>query len=342
MPSGIPGRLVLRDYIPDQFTGSYESPLSAGLYGPYDSSRLGPGLPSHLPNPGGFPTTLTLDKAREYATSVMMRSNPSKPWVNLPTFIAELRELPRSIRDQGRKDIDAAKRSGANSSAVHYGIIPLVSDVLKLTYLSEQVDRRVNELRQMRKEGGYRNKVWIMKTDHRRSITPNLLVNGRTVSFGGGFHVKDTFNAIWGVIRWEVDSSQLPPSGSDEERKLIKATLQGMTSRKNLVSYLSDVWELMPWSWLGDWAGNMGDYLQAYGSSLPARPSQLHIMQKVSTQQRVGPFLGNLYFNSWHEQKYRFKATPSISLPSLFLLSTKQMSILSGIGLSRRGRRNPA
>lgn len=334
------GTMVLKNYIPQSVEGTLIG-VTEVPYGNRDGVTSTTTVPAHLPNEKGLTTALTQTQANTFATQVVMRSNPSKPYASLPVFVGELRDLPRAIRQQGKDELFRMKRGGLDSVGVHYGILPIVSDLLKLTHFSEQVDRRIKELGKMREEGGFRKKVWILKRYVTKAVANNLSnsLNQRVVSFGGGRRETTTINSIWGVIRWEADATKLPPKGSDEERKLIKATLQGMTSRKNLVSWLSDAWEIMPWSWMVDWYSNIGDYLQAHSSALPAKPSQLHIMQHVRTERKDGPFLGGLTYLRGQEQKYRFKSRPSLTA-SLELLTPKQLSILGGIGLSRVARRN--
>lgn len=295
-------------------------------------------LPPHLlpSEPDKFGTRLTRNEASLYATAVAARSNPSRPTVSLPVFLGEMKDVPQAIYERGKQGIRKLSRK-SDSVGVHYGILPFVSDAMKLMNISESVERRIKELNSLDSKGGLRRRIKIFSET--RSKTIKSIVH-RSQAPLKGETVDKTVNNIWGVIRWIPEDDTLPKAGGIEQQKLARALVLGTSARNGTWDNLSDIWELLPWSWAADWFGNMGDYLMASRNAIPVKIHDLHIMQRVTTTRTLqirGYESSNgedEAFYTLNDELYRFAAKPVLSADVRFL-SARQMSILAGIVLGR-------
>lgn len=298
-------------------------------------------LPPHLLplDDARFTASLTPDRVDYYGTLVAARSNPNRPEVSIPVAVGELRELPSQIFERGRKGLSRLRRS--DSVGVHYGVLPFVSDFLKLMNVTESVERRTRELQSLHQKGGLRRKI-VLYRGIRSEIHKGAILNGFPYQITGNI-VDETKNRVWGVARWKASEASLPRVGSVEEAKLARDLVLGVSTKNSLIGNLSDAWNLIPWSWAADWFSNLGDYLEANRNNVPVELDELHVMQHVRTTRTYIPHSkhgmkskDNFYL--LHETKERARTTPTLAAVSGYL-SPKQVSILSGIALGRASRK---
>lgn len=263
----------------------------------------------------------------EVAVMVRSRTNPSRPVVDLPIAIAELKDLPQLIRLAGRNVLQ--KAASANLS-YQFGMAPLASDLAKLTTFQSFVSKRVERLTQLR-DKGLRSTINI--GSYSNSKKEGVSLN----SFGYGWSEEIHFSTtqrVWGHIRWAPNSDHSMPKTDAEMRALaIKATL-------GLTVDASTVWELLPWSWLADWFSNVGDYFAAHRNIVPATPTAVQVMRETRVE-NTGPS------KTWSDGQYnsgvtyrlvsksRRLASGSLSAQLPFL-DGRQLSILGSLAVLRR------
>lgn len=206
------------------------------------------------------------------ATQAAARTNPSRPYVDVPVALLELGDVISLVRDSGRSLI--RKAAGANIKN-EFGIQPLASDLAKLTRLSEQVDRRVRELERLASPKGLRRTVDIWEGSASQ-VNPDVWMQSAGVS------IRKNLRGLATVrkrvhIRWRPEHvpNLLVP---EHYRALARRAVSGSTVD------LSTAWELMPWSWLIDWGTNVGTYLKANRNIIPAWPHTIRVMRHSLTE----------------------------------------------------------
>jgi hypothetical protein len=84
------------------------------------------------------------------ATTTVAKTNPSRPSVDLPVALFELKDFPQLFKSAGKPFFK--KVAGANLS-YEFGIKPLASDLAKLIMFSDILDKRVIELKRLAERG---------------------------------------------------------------------------------------------------------------------------------------------------------------------------------------------
>jgi hypothetical protein len=126
-----------------------------------------------------------------YATQLAARTNPSRPYVDIPVNLAELGDIVKLIRNRGRGIItDAYELTRTNRRVRHvrntartnllyqFGIAPLVSDMAKLTQFRREFLNRKKEIERLAGPRGLRRTVALGSGAHggddRRDFQTNL------------------------------------------------------------------------------------------------------------------------------------------------------------------------
>jgi hypothetical protein len=261
------------------------------------------------------------------ATQVMAATNPSRPVVDLPIAVAELKDLPQLIHDSGKRFLQRA--AGANLK-YQFGIAPLASDLAKLTTFQSFVSKRVERLTKLR-DKGLRSTLPIGSYSNQKQEWVSLN------SFGVGWSEIINFTTtqkVWGHIRWFPQENHRMPTTDEEMRRLaINATL-------GLTFDASTAWNLIPWSWLVDWFSNVGDYFTAHRNIVPASCSPVQVMRETKVS-NFGPSYvdswGQLYTGVHYKRTMKSRRLSNASLSAhLPFLSGRQLSILGSLAVLRR------
>jgi len=269
------------------------------------------------------------------------RSSPSSAYVDIPANILQLGELTQLLRTTGMDLIRKGQkvRGGAKLAAEGYleqqfGVIPYVSDALKLLKFNDQVDRRLKVFDKLRSARGYRRTMeigaWKADTvfDHvfqSQGAYSALPVTGSTI-VGKKVH-----------CRWSPDVIPIP-SDNFHKRRLAQRSLLGV--QQNIID-AATLWEAIPWSWLIDWCYDVGGYLRTYRNTVPAILTTCVVMEHTLTtysapgynwpqwyQRSQTPFLFT------REKKVR---RPSPVYPSAHFpfLTGNQMGIVASLAIAK-------
>jgi hypothetical protein len=262
----------------------------------------------------------------DYATQAAARTNPSRPYVDIPVNILELGGLTRKIYDTGRN----AYQHFANANlAYQYGIAPLVGDLVKLTNFQDQLSRRMGEIGRLASSTGLRRTVsvggWSRVEKYNAVMQSNQY-------FWTDEITQTTVESIKVHCRWlpEASFSSIDPAGRE---RLAMRSLLGLTLDH------STLWEAMPWSWLIDWAGNVGDYFKANRNLIPATLSGVHVMRETMTT-HIGK--GVSFGAAGKQSPVNVKVISKSRAPSFVapiahfpFLSGNQMGILASLAVTR-------
>lgn len=302
-----------------------------------------------------FPGHLTILKPSDaaQATTAKARTNPSRPVVNLPVAIAELKDLPGLVKYLGTELIQRKKTrhnfhnqvGDAYMSGV-YGIGPMISDAAKMLDFNSHVERRANELERLYSNRGLKRRITLLNevmTGPKSFVTIESQVAFLTARYQDVTSMKQ-----WATIRWLPTS--LPPSSSSDRKYAdvakglvlgLRRTSKGFSARNDAWSDLSDIWNLMPWSWLVDWYSNIGDYLDSNRNTIPAQSSRVNVMTTTKTvrtytrDQDGTPWAQGGSASFSFETKSRTVSGGTTVSASLPFLSANQLSILGALNLQR-------
>lgn len=298
---------------------------------------------AHLPIP-------TLPTASAGITSVMARTNPSRSTVSVPAFIGELKDIPRmvqSLGDLGRRLQASGYRPGgrgatrANDLANLYltgqfGISPLAGDLAKLCLLPLEVERRFDEIRRMQRRGGLSRKRTIAS-----GVVTGGVQNDPVHSLWVGIACRKTVITrykMWGSVRWSVP--YIPALGGPRDFEALR-TVTRAVSGLNGIGMVEAAWQLMPWSWLVDWFGNVDEYISAHNHAIPGTATMGCVMTQYHTTETYTRLPGNSAIKGGDAtftriDKMRVASSPS-SLPEFTLpfFTGRQMSILGALAVQR-------
>jgi hypothetical protein len=213
-----------------------------------------------------------------YGATGWKRARPGNPVAGVATFIGELREgLPRiplalhkRVRDliQGKaawRRING-RTVGDDYLNVMFGWIPLLSDLRKMHKLSMDIDKRLARI--VRDNGKGVHKRREIKNSSNSVVdksewdtpfygwnnAPGNIVNG----YGRVVTVTTNTEKVWFAGRFRY---YIPDIGSNPWRRRTVRALYGANVTPEVV------WNLLPWSWLADWFGNIGDVMSNASSN---------------------------------------------------------------------------
>lgn len=287
----------------------------------YDNWYQYVGIPSHVGS--GWSTSYL-------ATLAAARTNPSRPHVQLPVAIAELRDVPQLIRIAGRNLLQ--KVGGANL-LYNFGWKPLIQDLIKLCMFNDVYEKRKLELQRLMSSKGLRRRVAITSQDWESVGSEMYLMSSPTIK---AIPTTRTNRSVTAVINWKPSVNLFTKNDVDFSRRL-RYTLLGLHPSQ----ILSNVWEGLPWSWLTDWCLNIGDFLQASNNSIAHLSGPVNLIYSVKTERTFEFTVKPSYMTpnpgppvQKREFKGRYLGHPSVTATIPFL-SGKQLSILGSLAILR-------
>jgi hypothetical protein len=285
--------------------------------------------------------------ASTIATECLARTNPSRPIVSIPNFLYELKDLPGMLHDIGRlkqnltraiKQRDLKRYAANQYLAGVMGWSPLIDDLQKMLSFQDHVDKRVRELTRLYQKGGMK-RTYRNKTDSASAQTNTL---NRNIDSRGSASVLCNISCVrerqsWSSVRW-IPTSLPKDLSNDALRRKARDLVFGLNIQPQYV------WDALPWSWLIDWFGNMGDYLRSNSYVVPAKSSTVCVMHHTTTTHivsRANPSASGTpaggYARRTVDEKLRFVSGAALTA-SLPILSRRQMSILGALHVQRLRR----
>lgn len=263
------------------------------------------------------------------------RTNPSRPYVDVPIMILELGDITKllanSTRYLARGDKKGyAKFVAANNIRYQFGIAPLVGDLVKLLKFRDAVVRRIRELNKLKTKGLRRT---ISFGSASASVEmPNQFLQSSYMTVTS--NVKKTTTVSQKVhCRWKPTGNILRDMDDDEMSVIATRAVLGLTADA------STAWELMPWSWLIDWNIAIGDYFKANRNIVSAELSALTYIEHTLTVATTPHVTHNgsgtcTGINRVLERKLRQPTTlnPQAHFP---FLDGRQMGILASLAIMR-------
>jgi len=307
------------------FAGWFENYLADGLSEAAQFFHLG--LDDVLPADG------------DLATQTAARTNPSRPSMSVVTNILELgdivglmsKAIPGIIRDARRARRSPFRGGAKGVGNAHllgaFGIAPVIRDLQALSKFQRTFLKRCAEVKRMQSNNGLRRTIKL-GTYSKSSIFQKTVQSnwGGFVSLPFGVNTKIV---VKGHARWFPGTtfSKIMTDG-DMARRVRNAVI-------GLDVNLSSVWDGIPWSWLVDWAVDVGSYFRANLNIIPATLSGVQIMHHTTTTWEANQYRdGDLEMSSSKVTLERLSRKTVGVLPTAHfpLLSGSDMGILAALG----------
>lgn len=303
-----------------------------------------------------FPMPLPTERSELNAMSseAISKVAPNKPAADLATFFGELREgLPHALLlgRTGRSRAQRCVNAGDEYLNVEFGWKPLVRDVQSFARAVQNSDRILTQYeagsgKLLRRRYTFPTELSVEGPTVVQSLAlPQPAIEPRLYGDNPLGYVELTTTTR--VERWfsAAFTYAVPPRG----------TPQGYASRANrLLGTNLDpamLWNLAPWSWALDWAGNTGtlaENLSLFNSDTLVMPwSYLMERKSIKETYRWRSYSDQVYRSHpgshWFEQSFetvmksRIKGTPfgfDVDWPDF---SDSQLAILASLGISRGG-----
>lgn len=269
------------------------------------------------------------------AANAAKRTSPSRPVVDLPAFVGELRELPRLVQLQGRNLLEI----GASANlGYQFGWKPLISDLTDMLNITKAIQKRAKELNRLYDRGLRRTvDIWedSATTSVVRRVNSNLFLN---------VDMRETLTTRSEVrchIRWQP-TIRLWHSESDEAMwHLARKAVLGLGFNANNLA--ASAWELIPFSWLVDYFSSLGDVLSAYRNTVPAVITKCVVIEEKVTECRWSAPTAPPGFvvSDGVKERTMYRRDPAYPSFSAYLpfLSNRQISILGSLAIVRESGR---
>lgn len=262
------------------------------------------------------------------ATQAAARTSPSAPIVDVAASLLELADVVQMIKTTGENLIG---KIASTNLRLQFGMLPLVRDLEKLTEFQSHVARRMRTIRKLRETGSYRKTVNI--GHYELYGQSNIYAQSSDALIIVAQRVK-THVAVRAHCRW-IPSEDYSLMEADEMRALARRAVVNLN-----VNY-SALWEAMPWSWMLDWCGNVGQFLKAHSNTIPATLSSVfvarHTVTEYDTDAFSDPSSGNRTMTPIRFFRETKSRTPSfVALTARWpFLRANQLGILASLSVKR-------
>jgi hypothetical protein len=282
--------------------------------------------------------TPSIAELNDDAWEILSKTNPSRPHVNVPQALAELKDIPSLVKGWG----DGLLRSAAKGNlSWRWAVKPMISDVRKLANFVSAANKRLAQLRKLRDGKTIRTRC-NLGTSIVHSGPTRIQIHSEGAAIYAFRNVVSTYNK-WGSAEWKLlPDSNLPNLSDADLDRFNKRVALGITTH----GALETAWELCPWSWFVDWFSNVGDMIAATNNTVGCTWGRICVMRtsESRTTYDIDPvgtatwptFSG--WFNLRFQRKERWPTYPivPVPLPSLPILDGGKLSILLSLAALRR------
>jgi len=312
-------------------------------------------------DPEAFLTSNNFADTNAYAASGWNKARPGKPVADAAQFIAEFRDVPRTLKATAEffQNSWKAAKGGVGKTARHsadswlaanFGWLPFLSDLRKFEKTYRNANRIIANMRKhnnrwVRRERDVAgcsdvlfNNTYVGSTRHVPSSFGTYsyyFANNWSNNLGLKSSVKATLQADFRFVgRFKY---WIPNIDSDRWEASARRKLYGLDVTPALV------WELTPFSWLVDWASNVGDVLANLDTGLAENlvASYAYIMGSQRITLDIHSEMSNLrvpFDGDWSYAlsiKDRKQASPFGFALTGADFSARQWSLLGAVGLQR-------
>lgn len=198
------------------------------------------------------------------------RARPGQPKADIATFIGELREGLPAIPLRLYRQLRGFRGAGSEYLNAQFGWLPMVRDIQKMYETYRDLEKLLQQL--IRDNGrGIRRRRELVNSTTVSSVT-NTSSSGSAfagcypqpfwtaIISGSSRSITDTIEQehVWFAGRFRY---YIPDVGTSQWRRRATRALFGVNPTPEVL------WNLLPWSWLIDWFGNVGDVMSNLASN---------------------------------------------------------------------------
>lgn len=354
---------------------------SGQAYTEYEGGFAPLGLPfrdlgdnSYYSNVGILPPFgLAWASAAPYYSQAYSGMLPRVEKTDLATFLGELRDFPRMLKTTAESFHNIWKNLGGDTSSLfmrpkrvadnflnhQFGWAPFTSDLLEFEKVHQKSGDYIRDITRMNGQNVRRRRVIHQTEDassyHPREhfpwVEPYPSISGMmelrnvdgVVCRGYTDFTKRVYSKVWSVASFKFYRPEFDASKSWYSSRYGHIT-RLMTLYGLRVSP-SAIWNLMPWSWLVDWFGNVGKYIDAFDSwavdgvvnnyAFVCRNRREEYIQRCIIHMPNDTVV--VSWTSHAESKLRDRAGSPYGFDLTWDdLSARQLAILASLGISRR------
>lgn len=294
--------------------------------------------------PGNLNTELasiSSESAAGFGATGWNRFRPVKPKASLGQFIAELRDFPSMFKWRLKRFKDL----GSSYLNYKFGWLPFIHDLIKWYETATKIERYIDFTR--RNNGKWLRRGGIIRDETSTTVSTigNQIVPQISSVFYPGYVLsqckltRTVTDKIWfdSAMKYYIPSLDCDRAEDVFSSELLRK-LYGLEITPALL------WELLPYSWLLDWFGNIGDIISNFSNSmydnLVAKYAYVMRHRKIELKyEQDQPMNGGaalrLRATCFVENKERAEASPfgfGIEWPDF---SASQLAILAALGISR-------
>lgn len=264
------------------------------------------------------------------AVNAAARTNPSRPYVDVAAEVLQMVDLIHLLRRAGKS---ALKRLANGNLSIQFGASPLMGMSMKLFKFADQLDRRMKEMHRLQSDHGYRKTINLGTFSASGSYSKTIQSQGVFINKPFFANTKEVVKAH---ARW-IPSGNFRSLDSHHLRLLTHEVMLGM-KRGNFHIDLATLWELIPWSWLIDWGGDVGKYFSANRNLVDATFGGVTVMREtVTTYTEPGGTVAGVRhepvsIKRINKRRNRISLSPTAQFP---LLNGNQMGILASLAVLR-------
>lgn len=196
----------------------------------------------------------------------------TQPIVDLPLSIAELKDIPRLMKDVAAKGVRLAG-SPEGYLNFQWALRPMLGDMLSMISLQKQIAQRIKS---------HRRKFRTERASGRGPMVTYVSAVGNDpvpMALPGGFSVNLSYSSPQ-LIRGESwYSARITPEVELPELLAEAADYRHATGRGR--SGLTVAYNLLPWSWLIDYFTSLGDVLELRENRVPYKVHSMCLMSET-------------------------------------------------------------
>lgn len=286
------------------------------------------------------------ESASSLGATAWNKFRPVKPRVQMGQFLVEIRDISSSISGAIYANLHTLKGISDAHLNLQFGWGPMIRDIKKALSGLGKLKRRIDWVRK-------NNNRWIHRGGTIMSSGSNVITNpGYSAiypSLPSTFYVNNQVPSSCVLRTYASDRAWFSSMMKYFIPDLHKDLGDGLSSRIVRKLYGLELtpalaWELLPWSWLADWFGNMGDLManasnQMYDNlvakyAFVMRHKEIAYTTGQTAKMARGKAL-NLQTVSKVSCKARAGSSPFGPNVSWETMSASQLAILAAIGIQR-------
>jgi len=252
------------------------------------SGSSGPWRFSNIPmTPAGLTAPSDVEMAQmgnrsdvSFVNELLAKTNPFRPVFSVPVAIKELTEVTSLLK----LALGGVMRfAGGNYLNLKFGYIQLCNDIITLSRITVDIERRIKEFNSLVKVGGLRRKVSLARGSTSPGSYDAVFFSAFATWIAGTVNYGHRLE-VWGSCRWRPRLPETIPTDRLEQFNLAVRKVFDLENAYHVDgSLLPDslqLWQMLPLSWLVDYFINLSDLFGAFEGYDLLEPYDICIMRK--------------------------------------------------------------